>query len=60
MFEFPDRLVAGSDSACFVAVQQESCSLPEIQISTWLRIGSLHLAEPMMPAALPHGSVLHL
>ena len=37
--------VAGSDSAFFVAVQQQSCSSQEIQLSTWLRIASLHLAE---------------
>ena len=52
--------VAGSDSALFLAVQQQSCSSQEIQPSTWLRIASLHLAETLRPTALPHGSALHL
>ena len=60
IFEFQDRLVAGSDSAFFLALQQQSCSSQEIQPSTWLRIASLHLAETLRPAALPHGSALHL
>ena len=38
-----------------VAVQQQSCSSPEIQPSTWRRIASLHLAETLRPTALPHG-----
>ena len=58
--KFPERLVAGSDSAFFVAVQQQSCSSQEIQPSTWLRIASLHLAETLRPTALPHGSAPHL
>ena len=37
IFEFTNRLVAGSDSAFVVAVQQESCSSAEIQISTCLK-----------------------
>ena len=60
IFKFPDRLVAGSDSAFFVALQQQSCSSQEIQPSTWLWIASLHLAETLRPTALPHGSALHL
>ena len=40
------------------AIQQQSCGSQEIQLSTWLRIASLHLAEPLRPTALPHGSVL--
>ena len=60
MLEFPNKLVAGSDFAFCVAVQQENCSSAEIQPSTWLRIASLHLAKTLRPAALPHGSALHL
>ena len=52
--------VAGSDSALFLAVQQQSCSSQKIQPSTWRRIASLHLAEPLRQTALPHGSALHL
>ena len=60
IFKFPDRLVAGSDSAFFVALQQQSCSSQEIQTSTWLWIASLHLAGTLRPTALPHGSALHV
>ena len=52
--------LAGSDSALGLAVQQQTCSSPQIQPSTWLRIASLHLAETSRPTALPHGSALHL
>ena len=52
--------VAGSDSAFFVAVQQQSCSSQEIQPSTWRRISSLHLAETLKPTELLHGNALHL
>ena len=55
-----NRLVAGSDSAFFVGVHQQSCSSQEIQPSAWLRIALLHLAETLRPTALPHDSALHL